>query len=330
MDSRNGGTLHIGIDVGGTKIAGVAYTNEGTHQHPQVDVIAQCEVPARAGSQALIDDIMTVITYLLNDAHTQYTINSNEHYQLASIGIGTPGVVNTTTGHVNNIANLLIDHIDLGPQIAQRTGVPVVVENDVNAAALGAAALNNASGIVVYLNLGTGLGAGIIRNGALDRGSSGNAGEIGHIPVEPHAYRCGCGQYGCLETVASGGAARKLWPYDDPPMPAIIAQAHDPQAAQHEQAQEVLTTICTAIANAIMALAITVDPNTIIIGGGMARTGEPLLEQIRSIFIQRGEDSDFVHSMQLGSRLVLADMTQPIASIGAGLAAEQALSPSMP
>lgn len=337
--SNNGVTdrlLRIGIDVGGTKIAGVIYEGTYDRRHSGGRLVASFEVASRSGAQALIEDIVYVADYLMEKAEETYGDIDSARNHLVSVGIGTPGSVDTKTGTVTNIANLGIERVELGKELERRLGVPVTVENDVNAAALGAYTLlpahSNSSvygcddfSTTVFLNLGTGLAAGVLRHGVLDHGSQGNVGEIGHIPVEPHRMKCGCGQRGCLETAASGGAARRLWPQDNPPMPAIINKAHDDSVPEHELAQEVLATIIGAIADAIMALAVTVDPDTIIIGGGMARTGDPLIEEISEELTRRAASSPFIRSMDLPSRLTLAPCDQPIGAIGAGVAAQRAV-----
>ena len=209
--------------------------------------------------------------------------------------------------------------------------MPTRVENDVNAAALGAAAMlppTDGAGdkdTVVFLNLGTGLAVGVIRGGELDHGYSNNVGEIGHVPVEPHRWPCACGQRGCLETAASGGAATRLWPQDDPPMPAIIAKAGNPAAPDHAQAAETLDTIVSAIADAIDIAATAIDPRSIIIGGGMAKTGRPLLDCITTELRRREETSRFVASLRLPDRLSLTDPDQPVGAIGAALAGRGAI-----
>lgn len=136
---------------------------------------------------------------------------------------------------------------------------------------------------------------------------------------------CACGQRGCLETAASGGAATRLWPQDDPPMPAIIAKVGNPAAPDHAQAAETLDTIVSAIADAIDIAATAIDPRSIIIGGGMAKTGRPLLDCITTELRRREETSRFVASLRLPDRLSLTDPDQPVGAIGAALAGRGAI-----
>ena len=130
--------------------------------------------------------------------------------ELWPIGIGVPGLVDAEAGSVRHAVNLDLDGgwLPLGRELEQLLGHKVVVENDVNAAALGAAALLPA-GVprdLAYLSIGTGLAAGIVLDGRLRRGVHGAAGEIGHIPVDPAGPLCACGQRGCLELTVSGAA----------------------------------------------------------------------------------------------------------------------------
>ncbi len=148
------------------------------------------------------------------------------------------------------------------------------VENDVNAAALGAFHLLEKvpEHSMAYLNLGTGLAAGLVLGGRLWRGSRGVAGEIGHIPVDPAGPICPCGQRGCLELMASGSAIAREWPTDDPmPVRALFtaADAGDPLAI------EVRTRFVENVAAAVRILVLTVDVDSVVIGGGLelARRG---------------------------------------------------------
>ncbi len=134
----------------------------------------------------------------------------------SSIGIGIPGLVDTASGEVAHAVNLGVDRLPLGGVLAERLGVRVRVENDVKAASLGAYDLLGLTGTMAYLNLGTGMAAGIVVDGRLWRGTSGIAGEIGHIPIDPAGAECACGQRGCLETVASGSGIARQWPTADP------------------------------------------------------------------------------------------------------------------
>lgn len=136
-------------------------------------VLGSARIPARHGNDAVIEDIVAV-------AHQA----AGERFdEVRAIGVGTPGTVDSASGHVGNIVNLDVVSLDMGPLISQRSGVPAHVENDVNAAAVGAATVlggaDGMAGTIAFLNFGTGLAAGIVENGVLMHGYSGAAGEIG-------------------------------------------------------------------------------------------------------------------------------------------------------
>src|SRR6478752_1593546 len=192
-----------------------------------------------------------------------------------SIGIGIPGAVDARTGRVEHAVNLGLDGLDLGDRIADRLGVAVRIENDVNAAALGAHHLLRSTGdaprAMAFLNLGTGLAAGIVLDGALLRGSRGIAGEIGHIPIDPAGERCGCGQHGCLETIASGSAIARAWPTKHP-LPAL--DLFERAADGDSRAVDVRGRFLTGVASAVRILVLTTDVDTVVIGGGLSALGD--------------------------------------------------------
>ena len=152
MSENTMNNLKIGVDVGGTKIEAVLVDAMGT-------VLGSARIPARHGNDAVIEDIVAV-------AHQA----AGERFdEVRAIGVGTPGTVDSASGHVGNIVNLDVVSLDMGPLISQRSGVPAHVENDVNAAAVGAATVlggaDGMAGTIAFLNFGTGLAAGIVENG---------------------------------------------------------------------------------------------------------------------------------------------------------------------
>ena len=341
-DSIQADPISLGIDIGGTKIEGVALDGD---KH----LLACHRIPTREGGQEVHDDTVTLIRHLLDQV--------GPNRGSVTVGLGIPGRVDANQGIVDDAVNLGIRHMALGPAIAKTTGLPVRVENDVNIAALGAAsqagdalispgttphseaARNKArhpasepgrdapralpdqdDHVVVFINLGTGLAAGIIRGGRIEHGASGAIGEIGHIPVDSHQFPCKCGQRGCLETVASGSAVEALWPGITHPLPDLIAQA----GHGNQRAQEMQETIGHGIALAVQIVALTIDPAVIILGGGMSRTGQPLLDLVTEHLNKSAARSHFIASLSLPERLRLAPADLPIGAIGAALAGRMA------
>jgi glucokinase len=242
----------------------------------------------------------------------------------SSIGVGIPGAVDSRTGRVAHAVNLGLEGLDLGPRLADRLGVDVRVENDVKAAAVGAHHLLGADGgtapdSMAYLNLGTGLAAGILQGGRLLRGGHGMAAEVGHIPIDPAGPLCSCGQRGCIETFASGSAIARMWPTDDPlPARALFAEADSGEP----RAIAVRETFLTGVAAAVRVLVLTADVDVVVIGGGLAGLGGALVEGTHRILNGWAEDSAFIASLELSRRVQVVPLGLPAAAIGAALIGE--------
>lgn len=300
--------MRIGIDIGGTKTAAIAVSDDGTFG----------EVVKRStgfGGRAVLHSAETSVRLLA--ARSGLAVSS-----LRSIGVGIPGAVDNASGVVSHAVNLGVSELALGAELGRRMGVPVHVENDVKAAALGAHHLTTiASGLsdgssMAYLNLGTGLAAGIVQNGVLLRGVSGAAGEIGHLPVDPSGALCGCGQRGCLETVASGSAIARMWP-SDAALPAV--ELFERAAAGDAEALAVQRTFFEGVAAGVRMLVLTVDVDRVVIGGGLSALGEPLIHGVRGVLADWSLSSPFLASLRLSDRVQLIPIGFPAAAFGAAL-----------
>ncbi|MFT8704324.1 ROK family protein [Bifidobacterium aquikefiricola] len=300
----------IGIDIGGTKIEGVVIDESGR-------LITSMRHESDHGDTAVTEQIVTMIATL--HAHIAAL-----GLTLAGIGIGIPGTIDSETGEVSNAVNLGIAGFNLQSRIAQSIpGVPIRIENDVNAAALGAWTVvhmhDGGKGLqMAFLNFGTGLACGIVDDGHVYHGATGVAGEIGHIPIEAHGYLCKCGQRGCLETVASGSGVARLWPTNGG---YALPELMDAARRGDMTAQEKLSTVIQGMTTAIMIIALSIDPQKIVIGGGLAKTGQPLIDAIKADLRERARASSFIESLKLPQRLMRAPMNTPIGAIGAAAVA---------
>ena len=159
---------------------------------------------ARAKTRAWRGDeeVFSTIAQTARQAVEQAGLDSAS---LAAIGIGAPGPVDPATGYIIEAANMKMKDFPLGPRLSKEFGCPVVVENDVNAGVYGELKAGAARGAKYVLGVfvGTGIGGGIIIDGEMYRGASYNAGEVGHVVVELGGPRCGCGNRGCMEALAS-------------------------------------------------------------------------------------------------------------------------------
>ena len=247
---------------------------------------------------------------------------------LAGIGIGIPGVVDAREGVLTHAVNLGVggDGLPLAARLSRRTGIPVAVENDVNAAALGASRVLELDGTdLAYLSVGTGLAAGIVLSGRLHRGARGGAGEIGHVPVDPSGPMCPCGQRGCLEAVASGSAIARAWPVGNRPERAArespAATLFRSAADGDPGARRVRAKIADHLAAAVQLLVLTVDVDVVVLGGGVSEVGEQLRLAVADGLFRRGRTSPFLASLDLPARVRLAPTGRPIAALGAALLA---------
>lgn len=295
------GTRAVGLDIGGTKTHGVVVGEDG-------EILAQVRESTRSGADGVLATASRVFEALQHDTGAPLTCR---------VGVGVPGLVDVERGVLRHAVNLGVNGEDLSLRglLAERLGVPVVLENDVNVAALAARALAGADD-VVYLSVGTGLAAGLVIDGRLRRGEHGAAGEIGHVPVDPAGSRCGCGQTGCLETIASGRALAKAWPTSgQPPAAALFAAA----AAGDHAAVVVRDRFCWGVASAIRVLGLTIDPERIVLGGGVSEVGEPLREEVVRQLRALGEGSPFLASLGLADRLSMVPRHYPVSAVGAAI-----------
>ena len=180
--------MKIGLDVGGTKTDAVAVDAAGA-------ILGRVRLATGWGPDAVVRTVLEAVRALSSDAGI-------DRRAIRSVGIGIPGQVEPGTARVVHAVNLGVDELDLAAAVGPELGVPVRVENDVKAAAFGAYALHGATGSMAYLNLGTGIAAGIVADGELWRGARGTAGEVGHISIDPNGPLCRCGQRGCIEALA--------------------------------------------------------------------------------------------------------------------------------
>jgi len=216
---------------------------------------------------------------------------------LAKVGIGVPGQVDTTRGIVIRASNMGWHDVPLADAMHARLGVPVAIENDVRAYTLGEAARGAGQGFrnIICLTLGTGLAAGIVTDGRLIRGGAWHAGEIGHDPVPGIPYRCNCGKTGCLETVASAtGLARMAREAVLTGEATLLSHAGKPeQLTAHDvfhaclqgdaTALGIFRQVGTLLGHKLLSAIYLLNPDIVIIGGGVAAAGDMLLSPIREV-----------------------------------------------
>lgn len=289
--------MRLGVDIGGTK-TDVVLVHAGA-------VVARHRSPSGFGPDEVISSASGAVDAVLADAGVA-------RERVESIGIGVPGGV--TDGVVTYALNLGLERLDLASALADAWGVRPVIDNDVNVAALGAWVLRGRTpSSLAYLNLGTGLAAGIILNGAIWRGARGTAGELGHISVDPAGPLDGDGLPGALETYASGSGIMRQWGVPG----AIARDVLDAAERGDEHALAIREGLYFGVASAVRALVLMIDVETVVLGGGLSGYGDPLVAGTRRILDQWSSSSPFLASLGISERLELLDPEVPIAALGA-------------
>ena len=293
--------MRVGVDIGGTKTDAVVLDGAGSVAH-------SLRVPTGWGDAAVLATATDAVVRLAGEAGIAASA-------FDSIGVGIPGAVDAEHGIVTHARNLGVAQLDLGGMLSRNLGTPVRVENDVNAAALGAFhQLGLASdSSMAYLNLGTGLAAGIVLRGKLWRGSRGAAGEIGHILIDPAGPLDGDGQPGALEVMASGSGIASQWQDGDGSVHGMLAAAE----AGDTVAAGIRRGLFEAVASAVRILILTVDVDLVVIGGGISTMGDELLHPLQAVIAQWETDSPFITSLELASRIRILPPNAQTAATGA-------------
>lgn len=280
----------IGIDIGGTKIAAGLVDKEGKVFFKLRREVATCE-SAEDGINLMLQMTEELISQTTKD-------------KILGIGIGAAGPLNRETGVLILPPNLPNWHnLQLVTPFQERFGLKTMLENDANAAALGEFVFGAGKGAqdMIYITVSTGIGGGLILNGQLYHGHSDGAGEIGHQTLKADGHLCGCGNHGCLEALSSGTAIarmareeianfpesliNKLTNSDSIKINAEIvvksAMAKDPLAVK------IIEFATYYLGIGIANLVNTLNPERIIIGGGVSKAGEMIFEPVRRVVSQR-------------------------------------------
>ncbi len=271
-DRHRAGRVVVGVDIGGTKTALMA--NDVTSGEDLAH--DRFPTPSDAGSEALIGDLTTAIRRLVDQV-------GRDPEQLASVGVAVPGQVDARAGRVIAAGNLRgWDDVPLRDILCRDLGVPVFVEQDANAAALGerwrgsAKEMNN----FVFLALGTGVGAGVMINGRLHRGFHHAAGEVGNFILGREYLGENREGHGNLELLVGGPEIRhQAKRIRGEEMGAADALR---RAEEDERLARMADEIADHVAIAVINIAALLDPEAIVFGGGTSSAGEDLLDRVRS------------------------------------------------
>ncbi len=274
----------IGIDIGGTKIAGAVVTESG-------EIIAEDRVATQAGdSQAIVDAVVDMVTSL------------SQGHEIVAAGVAAPGFIDSTQSTVYYTPNISWRNEPLRDRLTERLGIDVTIDNDANAAGWAEYRFGAGRSIrdMTMLTIGTGVGGAIVTDGRLFRGGFGAGAELGHMRLVPEGLPCGCGARGCIEQYGSGRALLRLaneiadvggiglaladarrqhGELNGHLVGALIAEG-DPGAIQ------ALHQLGHSLGQACASLSAILDPEVFVFGGGVAVAGDLLLDPVREAFRQ--------------------------------------------
>ncbi|MEY5003987.1 MAG: hypothetical protein RLZZ594_17 [Actinomycetota bacterium] len=274
----------VGIDIGGTKIAGALVDIDG-------NIVAESKVPTPAQDpDALVDAVVALVTEL------------SLGKEVLGVGVAAAGFIDADQANIIYAPNLSWRNEPFKAKLQAKLPLPVIIENDANAAAWAEFRYGAGKGYqhMIMLTIGTGVGGAVIVNGQMLRGGFGIAGELGHLRVVPNGKLCGCGQHGCLESYGSGTAllkaAKELAGSDleiGARLRELEAQAGELTGAQvytailerDPGALQILTELGTWLGEAIGSLTAVLDPQIVVIGGGVSAAGDLLLNPIREAYL---------------------------------------------
>ena len=270
----------FGIDLGGTTVK-LAYFNE------EGQMLSKWEIPTNTaeGGKYILRDIAAAVQGYLEE-------NNIPREDIIGLGIGVPGPI-SRSGMVNRCVNLGWGVFNIQEELSALAGFPVKAGNDANVAALGECWKGGGQGYenIVMATLGTGVGGGIVIDGRIVYGAHGAGGEIGHLVLnKEETVPCGCGKYGCVEQYCSATGIvrtarrhlnRSVHPSSLRDIKDLTCKAIFDAAAEDDVvANEILERVYSQLAEFLSDVCCVVDPEVVVIGGGVSKAGEPLLNGI--------------------------------------------------
>ncbi|HZX03365.1 ROK family protein [Kribbella sp.] len=282
----------LALDVGGTKLAAGVVTRDGT-----VQSFCRTETAVAEGPAAVVKRLLDLGEQAAAEAGLPLDrppVSNGRPF--AAIGVGCGGPLDPETGIILGPPGLPgWDSVPLGQLVAERFGLPTYVENDATAAALGEYRwggwdVQN----LVYLTVSTGFGGGIVADGKLFRGAARQGGELGHVVIDWQGRRCGCGARGCAEAYVSGTSiarrATEAAAAADSTLSGLVVTAKD--VADHARAGDPVARAVwdetTAMLGRMVAVLINVsEPDLVVLGGGVTRSGAQLLEPVREAALRQ-------------------------------------------
>lgn len=275
----------FGVDLGGTTVKLAFLDTAGTMLH-------KWEIPTvtENGGRRILPDIAAAVNGYIEQNHLS-------RKDLVGLGIGVPGPVRPD-GTVNGCVNLGWEQVNVEKQLSELTGLPVKAGNDATVAALGECWKGGGAGCknMIFATLGTGVGGGIVVDGKVIHGTHGAGGEIGHITVNrEETESCGCGRTGCIEQYGSATGIVRLAKKALQNGSSVLSgkeeltckDVFDAAAAEDALAQGVLEQVYAYLGEFFANLSCVTDPEVIVLGGGVSKAGQVLLEGVKKAYQAR-------------------------------------------
>ncbi|MFI8001650.1 ROK family protein [Streptomyces sp. NPDC086010] len=301
----------IALDVGGTGMKAALVGADGTLLHE-----ARRATGRERGAQAVVETILGFAADLYAHGREQFGEGA------VAAGVAVPGIVDAERGIAVYAANLGWRDVPLRKLLGERLGgIPVALGHDVRTGGLAEGRIGAGRGAdrFLFVPLGTGIAGAIGIAGTIEAGAHGYAGEIGHVVVRPDGPDCGCGQRGCLETLASASAVSRAWAAASGDPDADAADCAKAVASGDPAAVGVWQDAVDALAAGLVTALTLLDPRTLIIGGGLAEAGETLFTPLRAAVEERVTFQKLPH-------IVPAALGDTAGCLGAGLLAWDLLS----
>lgn len=288
----------IGIDIGGTKIAAALVDEDG-------NILREEKLPTPSNdSDAVVDAVISLVE-ALSDGH-----------RVLGAGVAVAGFIDASQSEILYAPNLSFRNEPFKAKLEARTDLPILIENDANAAGWAEYRYGAGRGFkhMTMLTIGTGVGGAVISNSRMQRGGFGIAGELGHIRIVPDGRLCGCGARGCIEQYGSGTAllrsALDLAESSDPAgerLRELRAQHGELKGEQVYQAilehdhgaLRLLNELGSWLGQTIATLSAVLDPELVVIGGGVSAAGDLLIDPIRKAFLENMPARGFRPELQI-------------------------------
>ena len=310
---------YLGIDLGGTNIV-AAVVNE------KYEIISEAKNPTLCPRpwKEILDDVAKTALEAAKMANLEMS-------DFSFVGIGSPGVISVETGTVIAAVNLGFNNVPLSKYLSEKLKIPVILENDANAAAYGefkAGKAKNTENFIAF-TIGTGIGSGVVLDGKIYRGTNGIAGELGHSVIKLGGRQCSCGRKGCIDVYASATGlitttkeameANKeslMWQLSEGDIKKVTGITAFKAAKQNDKtALEVVNSYIEVLAAAITNIINTFQPDMITIAGGISKEGDYLLNPIKKLV----EKESLKNSTKPFPKIEIAELQDKAGVIGASL-----------